>query len=118
MSDERREAQQAGGRHTAHQLLSPTEVLKRRESWKYLKLEAALQGRQFEFEYELGGYVFDLALLDTRVLIEFDGPYHLSGAQQADDAKKDAVAHAHGYNVVRRSVVANTAFTPDMIAGL
>ena len=75
MSESRRAAQRAGGKKAAGNLLPLAEVLKRREAWKYVDLQEVLisSRRAFEFEYAVGGYVFDLALLDEKVLVEFDG---------------------------------------------
>ena len=72
--------------------------------------------RPLDFEYEVGNHVFDLALLDVRLLIEFDGPYH-AGAQLEADTKKDAVAMAHGFSVIRRSVPSATIIDPCVIEG-
>ena len=102
MSEDRRAAQRDGGIANAHQLLRPDDVLRLREGWKYEALRGALAGRQHVFEYPVADRVFDLALLDTRVLVEFDGPYHRFIT--ADDAAKDALAAANGFKVVRRHV--------------
>jgi very-short-patch-repair endonuclease len=62
--------------------------------------------------------VFDLALLDTRVLVEFDGPYHGYGEQIATDAKKDETAIAYGFALERRIVAAASVLSPAVISGL
>jgi len=93
-------------------------VLKLREGWKYAALERQLAGREYEFEYELGGYVFDLALLDRGVLVEFDGPYHEGGAQAEVDEAKDEAAEAAGFIVVRRPVQPAVVISPTTIRGL
>jgi len=118
MSEERRKAQAQGGLDNVKNLMSVAEALKRREAWKYAALEKHLAGRRHEFEFELEGRVFDLALLDERVLVEFDGPEHRSDVGVSDDVEKDRVAEAAGYVVVRRSVVPSTVISPETIVGL
>jgi len=120
MSEDRRESQRAGGLQTVGNLLSPAETLKRREGWKYAALREALaeSGRDFEFEFALGDRVFDLALKDVGVLVEFDGPYHTAETQQDDDSDKDALAEAAGFTIVRRAVLPATVIDPDTLEGL
>ena len=118
MNEERRAAQRVAGVEKASNLLSTADVLKLREAWKYAPLREALGNRPHEFEYELGGYVFDLALLDVRVLVEFDGPYHDASDQLQVDARKEEVARAHGFLLVRRSVQAAVVLNPNTIDGL
>jgi len=118
MSEGRRESQRQAGLEHSNNLLSQSEVLKRREGWKYAALERVLEGRDYEFEYGLGGYVFDLALLDVGVLVEFDGPYHEQGEQPDVDEVKDTVAERNGFVVVRRAVQPATVISPTTIQGL
>lgn len=118
MNAERREAQRQAGLAASGNLLTPAEALKRREGWKYAALEDELQGRPHEFEFELGGYVFDLALLDTKVLVEFDGPYHEKGNQPQVDENKDQVAQEAGFLIVRREVLPAAVIGPGTIAHL
>lgn len=113
MTNLRREAQrQSGRRHIEN--LSNSAALKSREGWKYELLKKALIGRIYEFEYSLKGRVYDLALLDVHILIEFDDPKHI----YIDDKKKDQIAKAAGFSIVRRSVNSNTIINPDLIKGL
>ena len=118
MSEQRREAQRQAGLDHSENLASVAEVLKSREGWKYAALETTLQGRPHEFEYELGGFVFDLALLDSRVLVEFDGPYHEGVDQRQVDQDKDRAAEAAGFVVVRRMVQPATVIGPNTIRNL
>jgi very-short-patch-repair endonuclease len=118
MSEERRAAQREGGKQASANLLQPAEGLKIRERWKYAALEAALGSRPHEFEYPLGGYVFDLALFDTKTLVEFDGSYHASPKQRLSDRTKDEAAEAAGFSVVRRAVRPATAVPAAVILGL
>ncbi len=81
-------------------LNSPAKMLKKRESWKYTQLESALSGVPHEFEYDFGGYVYDLFLPEFDILVEFDDKYHC-GKQKITDHIKDVVAKLFGYSVVR-----------------
>lgn len=101
-------------------LLTAAETLKRREGWKYAALREMLTAaqREFEFEFELGDRVFDLALLDTRVLVEFDGPYHAGDTQLADDADKEQAARAAGFIVIHRQVLPAVVIDPQTLRGL
>jgi very-short-patch-repair endonuclease len=96
------------------------EALKRREEWKYTALRAFLeqQERVFEFEFELGAFVFDLALLDVRTLVEFDSAYHRGKPQQAVDKRKEQVAKEQGYTLIRREVIAASVIDPETVQGL
>ena len=120
MSEERRSAQRLGGLQNSANLLSTSETLRRREAWKYDLLRSMLErdGRQFQFEYALDAFVFDLVLLDARVLVEFDGEYHGGRSQQEVDLRKDSVAREHGFVVVRRPVVRSTVIDPVTLDGL
>lgn len=117
MTEERQRAQRESGKRTKN-LISVAETLKRREGWKYSALKEALGDRDFEFEFELKGRVFDLALLDEKILVEFDGPDHDMSVQAEDDADKDWVAEVAGFMVVRRSVIPSTVISPETIKGL
>ena len=118
MSEARREAQSAGGRQSAGNLLVPADVLGIRERWKYARLTEHLGDRPHRFEFQVGAYVFDLALFDTQTLIEFDGPYHRGSKQTEADLRKDAVAVENGFVVQRRLVKPNVVIDPSVLAGL
>ena len=47
----------------------------------------------------VGDYVYDLALLDHQIIIEFDGPYH--GYRVQEDSEKDIYAESRGWKVKR-----------------
>lgn len=119
VTDFRRErARITGAANSKMTFLTSADVLKRREHWKYARLRKVLRSRVHEFEFPLDGYVFDLALLDARILVEFDGPYHATGKQVDVDAAKDAVARANDFTIVRRTVPKSTVISPRTIAGL
>jgi len=123
-TEKRRAGRRQGGltsfRLGVGHIISPAETLRRREAWKYVAVERYLldKERKFQFEYEIGGKVFDLALLDVNVLVEFDGPYHKPACQQKDDARKEAIARSHGYTVVRRPVPPMVVIDPSAVEGL
>lgn len=118
MSASRREAQRLGGIQSSENLISTSETLKLREAWKYVLLKQHLAERPHEFEFALGGYVFDLALFDTNILVEFDGPYHTHESQYARDTEKAFVAQANSFNLVRRVVVQSEVILPETLDGL
>jgi very-short-patch-repair endonuclease len=90
-----------------------------REKWKYESLEKFLIKSkvpyQFEFYFTGGKYVFDLALLNKNLLIEFDGRYHEGSIQRKEDKKKDREAIDRGWRVVRLPVTANTRIRPSVL---
>ena len=104
--------------HTEN-LLSVSDTLKRREGWKYVEIDRALSLRPHEFEYPLEGkYVFDLALFDANVLVEFDEPYHHRQPQENIDKEKDAFAESHGFKVIHRDVAPASVIPLSAIKGL
>jgi very-short-patch-repair endonuclease len=117
VTDKRRETARRLGVES-NNLISVDEALKKREAWKYAALKDVLVDRAYEFEYPLGGYVYDLALFDDKILIEFDGPNHADVAQKQIDDKKDSVAISHGFFVVRRSVAKVAVISPEILEGL
>ena len=82
------------------------------------KIVERQQGGQGSFEYKLGKYVFDLALLDTKTLVEFDGPYHRDPKQKQMDADKEKAAGIRGFVVIRRLVKPAVVIDPETIGGL
>lgn len=105
------------GKRTVANLCKPVDALKKREAWKYVALEKHLQDRPHEFEFQLGKWIFDLALLDVNVLVEFDGVYHKS-SQLKTDAEKDAYAKENGFLVVRRATEVCCVLDPVVLEGL
>ena len=103
VTDKRRRAAQLAGRRNNNGNIGAAKGLYGREKYKYEEVRKFLVdlGIRFKFEHRVENYVFDLALLDDRVLIEFDGRYHRGKAQQAKDAEKDSVARKHGFIVNR-----------------
>jgi len=94
--------------------------LRVREAWKYKKVEELLEFLKINFQFELavGNFVFDLALPDSKLLVEFDGPYHDYTEKTEEDRKKDEFAKGQGWNVVRVSVPQNVVIEPNAVYGL
>ena len=95
-------------------------TLRSREAWKYVALKDKLlsANRDFEFEYRINDCIFDLALLDVMVIVEFDGPDHQLPSQMKRDREKETVAKAAGFIVVRRPVQRMSVIDPETIDGL
>lgn len=117
MTEKRREAQRSGGKEKAENLISAQKTLLLREAWKYTQLKSFLEycKEKFEFEYRLGNYVYDLALPEKLILIEFDGMYHGGKKQSKTDHSKDLFASQSGWKVIRRKVQNNTIINPDIL---
>lgn len=105
--------------------LHTTEViaasLRSREAWKYRELGHVLNSLAVAhtFEFPLDPFVYDLALHDSKTLVEFDGPDHTYGTEvQATDEQKDLHAQQHGWHVVRVEVEPATAISPSCIRHL
>lgn len=98
-------------------ILSAQKALKRREMWKYEELIKLLdkQGVRYEFEYLLDHYIFDLALLDRRILIEFDGSYHVSKEQLRSDQIKATYAAGKQWIVFHVPTEDNVIIPSDVI---
>jgi very-short-patch-repair endonuclease len=120
VTETRRAAQRAAGRAASANLISTAESLKIRESWKYELLRTALESekRDFEFEYELENFVFDLALHDKKILVEFDGRYHTGEVQLARDEEKNCAARRNGFCIIRRKVINMSVISPEVLRGL
>lgn len=100
--------------------MSSSETLKHREAWKYIALEAYLvkANRKHEFEFSLGEYVYDLALFDQKILVEFDEPWHHCPKQQEIDVKKDAYGKTAGFSVIHLNVKPMSVIDPETLIGL
>lgn len=112
------EGRKKAGKHSKN--ISPEKAMQSREAWKNAALKEVLEKAKIQhtFEYRIGRYIFDLVLLDLKIVVEFDGPYHRSPSQQKSDRKKDKVAERKGFVVVRREVQAATVIHPKTIRGL
>ena len=94
-------------RFTKHETLEVVaNALRAREWHKYTEIDSilTLMERDYQFEYNLPGtrFIYDLAIFDSRLLIEFDEKYHLSIKKQ--DAVKDLAAIENGWELIRIDV--------------
>jgi very-short-patch-repair endonuclease len=98
-----------------------------RERWKYERVRALLRanGVVHKFEYPLltkSGKIrlYDLALRDSRQLVEFDGDYHHRNgkAYARRDKAKELTAKRCGWTVVRVVVKANAVIPAKAISHL
>jgi len=103
----RARAREIGRVNLRHDVVTAAASLRSREMWKYRRVGEALTllGIEHSFEMPLDQFVFDLALPERRVLVEFDGPDHDYGSDVTqNDAAKDRAAHEHGWSVFRVAV--------------
>jgi len=94
--------------------------LRTRESWKYAVVEEFLKNKEeaYKFEFPLEEWVFDLALLKRKVLIEFDGNYHQDACQRKIDFSKDAAAAKNGWFVIRVKTKESEVISSDIVVGV
>ena len=100
--------------------LSVGASLKIREKYKYVLLEEFLNKSkvQYEFEFTLGNYVFDLLLFEEKIFIEFDSSYHNTMRQKKIDVKKEELATKNGFHVIRRRVGVGEIIDPFVLLGV
>jgi very-short-patch-repair endonuclease len=91
--------------------------LRVREDWKYSLIKSFLNKSniRYQFEFPCGSGIFDLALLDLKIFVEFDGPYHRNTTIKKIDDKKVIDAKNFGWNVVRIQSGQNTIIDPKTI---
>lgn len=91
-----------------------SKALKKREGWKYTKLKEFLDflNESYEFEFVIGSFVYDLAIIDRKILFEFDGPDH---KYLSTEKEKDITAKNNGYTLYRIKVKQTTVIEPSEI---
>jgi len=116
MSEYRRNKQRQGGLDKIENFISTSETLKRRENWKYEKIKNLLifLNEEFEFEYDIPPYIFDLCLKKRKILIELNGSYHCGKQNFRDDAKQK-IAEEQGWKVLRVNVPTNAIIDPGFL---
>lgn len=104
VTPKRLRAQREAGLLHKDNLLPVEEALWLRERWRYTDVSRALRRRRrvFKFEHRIGHFVYDLVLLDTHTVVEFDEPCHRYSKDE--DRRKDESAARYGFSVVRRRV--------------
>ena len=117
----RARARETGLPNLQHDTSTIAASLRSREGWKYQGMVTVLThlGVSHTFEFPLDPYVYDLALHDTKTLVEFDGPGHLSDTEvQALDALKTQHAHQLGWKLERIAVEPAAPIPPSKIRHL
>lgn len=79
--------------------------LRSREAWKYEEVKQELISNKLnhQFEYVIENSIYDLALIDKKILIEFDGPYH----EWINDEVKNELAELYQWKLIRIETIAN-----------
>jgi hypothetical protein len=113
------EARKEAGRKTSKLNFKPASVetivnvLKKREAWKYKELKDFLdfKGEQYEFEYKIDNYIYDLVLFNKKIIIEFDGKEH----KYYDETDKNFTAISNGYKLYRIDVQPSSIIHPSVL---
>lgn len=121
VNEARREAgRKAAAANFTYDLSQIQYALLTRDGWKYVKLDKYLNSinEPHEFEYILGKYheharIYDLALTERKILIEFDEPHHRY--TEDDDGLKDEHARKYGFEVKRIQIDTHTVIDPSCI---
>lgn len=119
VTEARREASRIVGcnNELMHNVFVTAAALRSRENWKYEKLIEELNkiNINYQFEYVVENSIYDLALIDKKILIEFDGPYH---QWLESDKQKTELASHFGWNLIRIQTEANKVILFEKIAAL
>jgi len=118
ITENRLEGNARGGRATCGtNLISVEETLKKREAWKYVRLKDFLefQKEAYEFEYRIPtlDFVHDLALINRKIVVEFDGDEHES--MKAEDSYRDGILRSSGWSVFRIPTKSNAVIPPEVL---
>lgn len=95
--------------------------LRSREGWKYQGMASVLTqlGVSHTFEFPLDPYIYDLALHDAKILVEFDGPDHTYSTEvQALDVLKTEHALQQGWRLERITVEPAAYIPPSKLRHL
>lgn len=113
-------AKETGKRSNNFSTSSIAKGLRTREAWKYEELDKYLKSNNtnYQFEYCIDNSIFDLAILDQKLLIEFDGSYHQDSRQQIRDDKKEQVAISNGWQLKRIQVENNTVIDSTSLSNI
>ena len=125
ITDFRRQRMSDGGRTAQHlypvSATNISKLLKVREAWKYENIKSYLDSidANYEFEYLIDKYVFDLALFDYKTFIEFDGSYHKQDYQQQEtDKLKAETASKLGWKVIRVDTDASVVLDASLVSSI
>lgn len=94
-----------------------SKMMRQREAWRYVKVNTYLNHMKIphEFEFVVGNFLFDLALPEHGVLIEFDEAYHNGLVQSTKDLEKDRYAEDNKWIVIRVPAQQATVIEPESI---
>ena len=67
--------------------------------WEYLR--AKQLGKTFKRQHIIGDYIADFVCLESGLIIELDGGYHLLPEQQINDEQRTEWLEKHGFRVIR-----------------
>lgn len=76
--------------------------------WRGLR-NSGLDGLKFRRQVPIGAYVVDFLCVRHRLIIELDGPPHLTETQRRHDSVRDAWLRQQGYKILR--------LTNDLVIG-
>jgi very-short-patch-repair endonuclease len=71
-----------------------------------------------QFELPLGNFIYDLGLLQHKILVEFDGKDHTYESQRRLDERKDRYALNLGWTVKRVVVAKGAVISPVVLSGI
>jgi guanylate kinase len=77
--------------------LNPTDA--ERVLWEYLRREQL--GYKFRRQQVIDNYIADFACLESKLIIELDGDYHLTAEQILKDRERTERLSLLGYKVIR-----------------
>ena len=111
------------GKHLSEKYTADVRTVKRmmekREKYKYSEIETFLQNNniKYDFEFVLENKLYDLALIDKRVLIEFDGKDHecSKGECFENDKIKDTIALQNNWTLKRIKVKSSEIISCETI---
>lgn len=112
MTDYRRKkAAQTAKKYLPHDMETIAKSLRVSQAFKYAQVEAWLRkkGIRYRIEEVVGRRIFDLALPDTKVFVEFDAKHHAYPSQSGIDKEKDELARKRGWRVLRVGHIRNKA---------
>jgi len=91
--------------------------LRKREFWKYKRISYFLNfiNEPHEFEYPLGKYIYDLALVKKKILIEFDGKEHRINSAKNNDNAKNLFAHKKQWVIFRIPTSRPGIISPEIL---
>lgn len=107
VTDYRRLRMSEGGKKSQKLRPATAEVMSRsmkiREMHRYSLIDSFLNDLSIdhEFEFELEGRIFDLAIPAMMYMFEFDGPNHKYRDEYDNDRLKDTIAKSNGWTLVR-----------------